>query len=117
MGLQLNQTKNKFWLKEKYYIALEKGIIKKHNYILDHSICCLGFEGKNCEININECLQSGCQEQEPGVKYCVDRINDYQCVCEDGFTGKNCQINKGRSQLIFLLKSSCPSLACKDKIN
>ena len=61
-----------------------------------------GFEGKNCEININECLQSGCQEQELGVKYCVDRINDYQCVCEDGFTGKNCQINKGRlSQLIF----------------
>ena len=60
-----------------------------------------GFEGKNCEININECLQSGCQDQEPGVKYCVDRINDYQCVCEDGFTGKNCQVNKGSSQLLL----------------
>ena len=50
------------------------------------------------------------------MKYCVDRINDYQCVCEDGFTGKNCQINKGRSQLIFLFKSFCLSLACKAKI-
>ena len=60
-----------------------------------------GFEGKNCEINKNECLESGCQDNEPGVKYCVDRINDYQCVCQDGFTGKNCQDNIGRDQLIF----------------
>ena len=38
-------------------------------------------------------MQSGCGTEDPGVKYCVDRTNDYECVCEDGYTGKNCEIN------------------------
>ena len=62
-------------------------------FILPFTQSAAGFEGKNCEININECLQSGCRPEDPRVKYCVDGINDYKCVCENGFTGKNCEID------------------------
>ena len=36
---------------------------------------------------LDECGSRPCQNGGQ----CVDRINDYDCLCEAGFTGKNCQ--------------------------
>lgn len=47
-----------------------------------------GFEGDNCEVNINECLTlSPCQNQGR----CNDTRGDYTCACSQTFCGKNCQ--------------------------
>jgi len=43
--------------------------------------------GSTCEENINECLNSPCQN---GAR-CNDTIGDYQCQCSDRYCGKNCQ--------------------------
>ncbi|XP_078349351.1 mucin-like protein [Oculina patagonica] len=48
--------------------------------------CDPGFEGLICEININECNATPCQNNGT----CVDGINSYSCNCADGFLGKNC---------------------------
>jgi len=47
--------------------------------------CPPGTTGKNCETDVNECLNNPCLN---GV--CEDRLNHYQCVCEPGFYGDNC---------------------------
>lgn len=59
-----------------------------------------GFEGKNCEVNINECLTAVC----PTGKICVDGFNTYECKCSEGYTGENC------SKLI----NNCQDHPCKN---
>ncbi|XP_050532124.1 protein crumbs isoform X2 [Daktulosphaira vitifoliae] len=49
-------------------------------------ICSSGFEGKNCELNINDCQMTLC----PQGKICVDGINTYECRCPEGYTGDDC---------------------------
>ena len=49
----------------------------------------LGFEGKNCEVDINECESNPCKNNGT----CVDEINDYKCTCKAGFVGKSCEVN------------------------
>ena len=49
----------------------------------------LGFEGRNCEVDINECESNPCKNNGT----CVDEINDYNCTCKDGFVGKSCEVN------------------------
>ena len=44
-----------------------------------------GFEGFNCEINIDECLSSPCVRGN-----CSDRIAAYHCTCPGGWEGHNC---------------------------
>ncbi|XP_072395755.1 protein crumbs [Diabrotica undecimpunctata] len=56
--------------------------------------CQRGFEGKYCEININECIlpNGGSPCQNRGV--CIDGINRYICNCENtGYTGLLCEID------------------------
>jgi hypothetical protein len=45
-----------------------------------------GFEGPNCEKNIDDCVQASC----PDNRVCVDGVNGYDCRCRQGFTGDNC---------------------------
>lgn len=46
-----------------------------------------GFEGKFCDINIDEC-------QQPTIcnnGTCKDRYGTYSCICNSGYTGANCE--------------------------
>ena len=43
--------------------------------------------GKQCQVNINECASSPCQNE--GI--CLDKINSYQCRCQTGYNDTNCQ--------------------------
>ncbi|XP_028394701.1 protein crumbs homolog 1-like [Dendronephthya gigantea] len=52
-------------------------------------VCQPGYEGFNCEIEIDECqLYQPCFSN--GTKSCSDNINNYTCNCLDGYTGRNC---------------------------
>ncbi|CAG2213016.1 unnamed protein product [Mytilus edulis] len=48
-----------------------------------------GYKGKNCEIDINECLPNPCKHGAT----CNDKVNDYSCTCPPGYKGKNCEID------------------------
>ncbi|XP_078619195.1 uncharacterized protein LOC144886441 [Branchiostoma floridae x Branchiostoma japonicum] len=49
--------------------------------------CHPGYEGTNCDKNINDC--DGVYCENGGT--CVDDINDYSCECADGFEGEHCE--------------------------
>ncbi|VDM93219.1 unnamed protein product, partial [Onchocerca ochengi] len=48
--------------------------------------CPPGASGRYCEREINECNFRRCKN---GAK-CVDKWNDYLCICEPGWMGKDC---------------------------
>ncbi|XP_023213992.1 sushi, von Willebrand factor type A, EGF and pentraxin domain-containing protein 1-like [Centruroides sculpturatus] len=51
--------------------------------------CPTGFQGKQCEINIDDCSKELCLNNGT----CIDGINQYSCLCVPGYTGLNCEIN------------------------
>ncbi|XP_036440212.1 milk fat globule EGF and factor V/VIII domain containing a [Colossoma macropomum] len=51
--------------------------------------CPPGFEGVNCQINVNDCTNQTCQN---GGK-CRDLDGDYTCQCPSPYVGKNCQLS------------------------
>ena len=49
-----------------------------------------GYEGTNCEINVNDCDPNPCQSG--GI--CTDGINEFTCDCTDtGYEGPTCQVD------------------------
>ena len=48
--------------------------------------CPPGYTGKNCSVDINECLPNIC----PGNSTCTDDLDSYTCTCNLGFEGGNC---------------------------
>lgn len=48
--------------------------------------CPPGSSGRYCEREINECNFRRCKN---GAK-CIDKWNDYECICKPGWMGKDC---------------------------
>lgn len=46
--------------------------------------CPAGFEGDRCEINIDDCIESKCENNST----CIDLVEQYRCQCHPGFTGE-----------------------------
>lgn len=52
-------------------------------------ICEDGYDGKYCEINIDDCASNPCMNNAT----CVDGINRYHCLCQDKYVDKSCCCN------------------------
>lgn len=49
--------------------------------------CLAGFTGRRCQIDVNECASSPCQNGGT----CEDRIKSFICQCPPGYTGTLCE--------------------------
>ena len=52
-------------------------------------IAVLGYTGRNCEVDINECSSNPCLNHGT----CSDLIGNYSCNCVLGYTGRNCEVD------------------------
>lgn len=52
-------------------------------------LCVNGFEGKQCEIDVDECLSNPCKNGAT----CNQYVDSYTCTCRLGFSGINCETN------------------------
>lgn len=54
-----------------------------HLCVIFRCVCPEGFEGDECEINIDDCEDNDCENNST----CVDGINNYTCMCSPEYTG------------------------------
>ena len=53
--------------------------------------CVAGYEGKLCQVNIDDCSPNPCQNGGT----CIDGIDSYSCNCAAGYEGDLCNISTG----------------------
>ena len=61
--------------------------------------CPDGFVGELCDVNVDDCADSPCQNNGT----CADSINDYQCICPPGYTGETGLGGKGVSSSLRMI--------------
>uniref|UniRef100_A0A914LAN6 EGF-like domain-containing protein n=1 Tax=Meloidogyne incognita TaxID=6306 RepID=A0A914LAN6_MELIC len=70
--------------------------------------CPFGFDGKYCQIQINECeTMNGNLECLPNGQ-CVDDINGFHCQCLPGFTGPKCK------EILNFNQNKCQNNTCNN---
>uniref|UniRef100_A0A0A9W8L0 Protein crumbs homolog 2 n=2 Tax=Lygus hesperus TaxID=30085 RepID=A0A0A9W8L0_LYGHE len=81
---------------EAYYKSGDPLLPEHFNQTFDYAIaagydciCVKGTQGRDCEININECESSPCLNKAQ----CHDLIDGYTCECEPGYEGIHCEVN------------------------
>ena len=77
-----------------------------------------GFTGDRCETDIDECVNSPCENGGT----CVDDINSFQCTCPDDTTGYRCETGKNNHNLrriLMTVRESCVRMmgTCEDGID
>ncbi|XP_046566698.1 neurogenic locus notch homolog protein 1-like [Haliotis rubra] len=66
--------------------------VRYGNGFSDFYCCCApGFTGDNCEIDVDECASSPC---ENGGSCSQDEPNSYSCTCPIRFKGQKCEIQR-----------------------
>ncbi|XP_030847914.1 fibropellin-1 isoform X4 [Strongylocentrotus purpuratus] len=67
----------------------ENGAICQNEGLDDYSCACGdGWKGTNCEVDVNECVNTGiCGQGE-----CINTDGSYECDCFDNWTGDNCDM-------------------------
>ena len=50
--------------------------------------CSAGYEGRSCEINVDECSSAPCSAGSE----CVDGVDVYSCSCIPGYEGEHCEV-------------------------
>ena len=68
----------------------------------------LGFEGKNCSTETDECRSSPCKNNGT----CKDGMGTFTCECATGFDGADCSNNIDDCRA-----DSCENGTCHDAIN
>lgn len=67
--------------------------------------CVVGFTGRICFVNIDDCLYELCQYN--GSR-CVDGVNGFICVCFFGYIGLNCFVEINECVFLFCFNNgSC----------
>jgi len=58
--------------------------------------CSDGYEGRNCETNIDDCVQKNCDGAHCNVckngGVCTDLVNNFSCSCTFGYEGQSCDV-------------------------
>ena len=49
-------------------------------------VCCLGYNGTQCESDIDECLDSPCRNEAK----CANVLGSFTCDCHTGYVGHTC---------------------------
>ncbi|XP_059176661.1 uncharacterized protein LOC131956252, partial [Physella acuta] len=75
--------------------------------------CLPGYEGAQCQHDIDECQKGGAQTCLNGAT-CVDGFLNTTCICAPGFTGVRCELN-----IDDCLRASCNTTGgnCVDGVN
>merc|ERR1719483_438037 len=71
--------------------------------------CLNGFEGSDCETNIDECAPGPCKH---GAE-CEDGIAEYKCLCKPGYNGDRCQNDINECDLFNPCKNDA---VCQDEV-
>lgn len=72
----------------------------KRNYTC---LCENGWQGFQCDENINECLSNPCKNNGT----CVDKINGYICSCSENWEGESCQKDVNECRYMWIIRNLC----------